>query len=561
MKPGRFFWVKIIFFLILAAALPITIWTATHKTPRAPKATAQISTLFVSPGFIHALPGGTQHELSAQAFDTGGTAINTGVSYQWGMSSTNSIGNLIPNAGNDKLAVFVPSPINVGIGDIWVKAYGANDQIVTKSIPVYIGVTPPTPSTTSIPTPTPGQPPASECAVCTTNMNCAPGLICQYVPTPTPNCPYGPNGPCSVPQNFPYQACVKPDGSSHCPPIPPPPPLSTPTPTPSIGCYYQQVQCFQAPCPPILICPTITPTWTGTPTPTLSCGRGTPTVRLTPNNQSGNPGQTLTYTATITNTDTQGCSPSLFALSTQVDINFTAQHVPTLNIPALGTANIGVTVTSPAVNPYPETRSLPITLRATNTSTNLSASANAAYTLIKPAPQPLKFLVRLAGVNGSEAQGATINVKLKLKDGTVLSLDKPLVLNPIGNGVYSATATLTNPLPMGTSLRVLVKGEKHSQVEFCRPSGQTDTCNDTEYIPSSTDSFDFTGRPLPPGDLNQDGRVNSTDLALITDLFKKPSSQQTPQDLKIADVNYSGKVDSLDLSLVFQTLETRYDEQ
>ena len=31
---------------------------------------------------------------------------------------------------------------------------------------------------------------------------------------------------------------------------------------PPIGCYYQQVQCIKAPCDPILVCPTITPTST-----------------------------------------------------------------------------------------------------------------------------------------------------------------------------------------------------------------------------------------------------------------------------------------------------------
>ncbi|MCX6792221.1 MAG: dockerin type I repeat-containing protein, partial [Candidatus Gottesmanbacteria bacterium] len=176
-------------------------------------------------------------------------------------------------------------------------------------------------------------------------------------------------------------------------------------------------------------------------------------------------------------------------------------------------------------------------------------------------PQNLTFKVRLAGVNGVEAKGATINVKLKLKDGTVLPLDKPLVLNPVGtNGVYEATATLTNPLPSGTTLRVLVKGEKHSQVVFCHPSGQTEPCNDTDYITPSSYSFDFTGRPLPPGDLNQDGTINNTDLTLLTDTFKKPSSQVSADDLKHADVNYDGYVDNFDLGFILQSLSTRYDE-
>jgi hypothetical protein len=48
--------------------------------------------------------------------------------------------------------------------------------------------------------------------------------------------------------------------------------LIKPTPTPPTGCYYKQVQCIQAPCNPILICPsgvTVTPLATTTP---VSCG-------------------------------------------------------------------------------------------------------------------------------------------------------------------------------------------------------------------------------------------------------------------------------------------------
>jgi Ca2+-binding EF-hand superfamily protein len=70
----------------------------------------------------------------------------------------------------------------------------------------------------------------------------------------------------------------------------------------------------------------------------------------------------------------------------------------------------------------------------------------------------------------------------------------------------------------------------------------------------------LTGIPLPPGDLNQDGVINNTDLTLLTDIFKKPSSQITAADLKLADVNYDGYVDNFDLSLILQSLSIRYDE-
>ncbi len=183
------------------------------------------------------------------------------------------------------------------------------------------------------------------------------------------------------------------------------------------------------------------------------------------------------------------------------------------------------------------------------------------FSAIIPQPQNLTFKVKLAGVSGAEAKGAVITVKLKLKDGRVLPLDKPLVLDSVGSGVYLATATLTNPPAPGTQMRILVKGEKHSQMVYCRESGQTGPCNDNEYMTPSSYSFDFTLRPLPPGDLNQDSKVDSADIKIVTDLFEKLSSQLTPADLKLADVDYSGAINGYDLNLILQTLETRYDEQ
>lgn len=44
-------------------------------------------------------------------------------------------------------------------------------------------------------------------------------------------------------------------------------PTPTPTPTPPVGCRYETVECFQAPCEPVLVCPTSTPRPTPTPEP------------------------------------------------------------------------------------------------------------------------------------------------------------------------------------------------------------------------------------------------------------------------------------------------------
>lgn len=52
--------------------------------------------------------------------------------------------------------------------------------------------------------------------------------------------------------------------------LPPPPPSITPSSSPTPGCFYQQVECFTAPCDPILVCPTpVTTTYPpSTPKPT-----------------------------------------------------------------------------------------------------------------------------------------------------------------------------------------------------------------------------------------------------------------------------------------------------
>lgn len=56
------------------------------------------------------------------------------------------------------------------------------------------------------------------------------------------------------------------------------------SPTPPAGCFYQQVQCIQAPCPPQLICPTATP---GGPTGTNPTDIPEPTEVPVPTNTPG----------------------------------------------------------------------------------------------------------------------------------------------------------------------------------------------------------------------------------------------------------------------------------
>lgn len=75
------------------------------------------ATVAINPGQITATPGTQPISLSALAYDSAGQPIFTGIIYEWGISSTDSIGQLQPNAN---LATFYPQ--NEGLGDIWARA-------------------------------------------------------------------------------------------------------------------------------------------------------------------------------------------------------------------------------------------------------------------------------------------------------------------------------------------------------------------------------------------------------------------------------------------------------
>lgn len=149
--------------LVVAISLPITMWISTQNTYKPSKANAlPMGSIHINPETITTDIKNSNINLSALAYDTGGNPIWSGVSYQWGISSTETVGLLFPN-GNDKLAAFEPSRTTRGRADIWVRGVDTSGNIVTGSIPVYVGVTPtptaiPTPTLLSTPTPNPPTP-------------------------------------------------------------------------------------------------------------------------------------------------------------------------------------------------------------------------------------------------------------------------------------------------------------------------------------------------------------------------------------------------------------------
>ncbi len=183
------------------------------------------------------------------------------------------------------------------------------------------------------------------------------------------------------------------------------------------------------------------------------------------------------------------------------------------------------------------------------------------------APQTMRLRVTLGGASGAAAEGATISVKFQRRNAPTLQLPVPLTLTSADNNVYEASVVLNNPMPAGTAFTLIIKGEKHIAVKFCRQAGQTGPCEDDEFItvPNPiplTYNFDLTGVPLPPGDVwPQDGKADGDDFERIMTLLNKSCDSLTAEDKLIADLDYNGCINVRDAFLMRQTLQTRYDEQ
>ena len=93
-----------------------------------------ITKVVINPGKIAISPKDPPVEMSALAYDIENVPVWQGVSYEWGISSSNTVGTLKQN--ND-LVTF--TPLNKGTGDLFVKATNACTQTaVIGSVPVVV---------------------------------------------------------------------------------------------------------------------------------------------------------------------------------------------------------------------------------------------------------------------------------------------------------------------------------------------------------------------------------------------------------------------------------------
>jgi len=111
----------------------------------------KIASVRIHPGQASTTVNGLPIYLSALAYDNKGLPIWKGVLYEWGISSSNSIGNLVPD---NQTAVFTPA--NPGTGDIYVIGQYCKKKATGSAL---VTVLPAQPTPTPAPLPTIGPSP------------------------------------------------------------------------------------------------------------------------------------------------------------------------------------------------------------------------------------------------------------------------------------------------------------------------------------------------------------------------------------------------------------------
>lgn len=145
----------------------------------ASETTRTISYLAFNPAGINltaaSIASKTRVNMSVLAYDSSNNPLYDLATYEWGISSTNSVGTI--EKSNGTIATFLAQ--NIGRGDIYVTAhYGT--QTITQSIPVSIGSETFTPTPTASPTPIPPTPTPSNTPTPTPPDTTSPQVSITY---------------------------------------------------------------------------------------------------------------------------------------------------------------------------------------------------------------------------------------------------------------------------------------------------------------------------------------------------------------------------------------------
>lgn len=177
-----------------------------------------------------------------------------------------------------------------------------------------------------------------------------------------------------------------------------------------------------------------------------------------------------------------------------------------------------------------------------------------------PTPEPdkaeINFKVSLQGVDDSSEVVSNPLTEVVIKAGfsTVVEFSG-VELIPDEGKKFRGKVSLDE---WDDTYSIYVKGNRHLSRKFCA-DGQTKKCSGQGNINlvEGVNEFDFSGRPLQPGDIVQSG--DQADLINDGD-FQFLQSELGRNGISLADLDYNGLVNGRDVVLFLQTLETKYGD-
>lgn len=175
----------------------------------------------------------------------------------------------------------------------------------------------------------------------------------------------------------------------------------------------------------------------------------------------------------------------------------------------------------------------------------------------------LNLKLKYQGIRKSpEGNLSSMNVKVKLKkEGTNNILESSGKFTTDSNAIWSGTVGFNINDVSGKWL-LYIKGPQHLQKKICDNSpsetvaGHYSCSNGNIVLTAGQNNLDFTKITLLGGDIDQNGLVDSIDLAVI----KNNLGKKDAEILAKADLNRDGIVDTQDFSLILAALSVKIDE-
>lgn len=259
--------------------------------------------------------------------------------------------------------------------------------------------------------------------------------------------------------------------------------------------------------------------------------------------------------------------------------------------------NLTTAILDPSVTPIPSNTPIPsVTLSPTPPSGNgqyimdVGEKQSLVFTLNPAINSQIKFNVKLASLRSYPDLYLRLRVKdeLAFTNSGYRSVSTDSCNNPISSdrdfyipvhatgNTYSPVQQISIPAPTGVTVApvtvdgwVILDGIAPGRYyTFYLKGPKTRRSKMLEHLSlqsskNSTQDFDWTGKPLDPGDLGdpnnggkQDCTINSTDWSLL----KSRLGTNDQKEINICDLNYDGFCNSLDSIAILDTLAIRPDD-